>query len=228
MKELLFSGAQLANKFKFFLLQECDFQLAKDFLDGQRDGLERKEFFLPYTDEELSGVLANGKFVAMMDNQRLVGTFALDLDKQYATQLGSLVTECSRGKFVLPFAYETSGFVIEKSCRGRGLGKLLMTAVLALANHFDGHLCGVVHIENIASAQSFLSNGFVLCAVKDCGDGYKFGYFVRETKRAFAQDKIADKLVPLDDIDGHKTLLSQGYVGVQLENNCFAYAKYFE
>ena len=84
----------LDNAYKSYSLckmQESDFVFVKTFLDTQRAKLERIEFFYPYKDEELLSVLTYGCFWGLLDKDKLIATFAIDLDEDYAQTLANLI-----------------------------------------------------------------------------------------------------------------------------------------
>lgn len=204
-----------------------DFVTVFAFLTSQRDKLERKEFFYPYTEQELRQILENGIFFGLFDADRLIATFGIDRDEEYAVKLAEIVTECTRGRLAPRRAYEVSGFMVDSDYRGQGIASVMMQAVLDRAAQLtrSDWLCGVVQLENVASMRVFLKNGFVLGGVWQMGGEYDFGYFVRPVAGVLSAGDV-EYACAFRDIARHKELLAQGYVGKAIEGySRIAYGK---
>ena len=210
-------------------MQESDFVFVKTFLDSQRAKLERIEFFYPYKDEELLSVLANGCFWGLFDKEKLIATFAIDFDEEYATTLANLIN--SFKDIGIERAYESSGLMVDEEYRGQGIAKYMMSLACSEAEKRGVAICGVVHIQNVASMSTFFSLGFEMRAVWHMSDGYDFIYLLKRFdnshfnnqrlnfKKVLQLEKNGDKM---DNVIGsanthtkeHESLLSGGYVGV--------------
>lgn len=197
-----------------------DYRTVKAFLDRNRDALDRKEFFYPYTDDELSEILRSGKFLGCYRDERLIATFGIDADRGYAEKLAEIVKTCTRGRLAPQRAFEASGLMVDADCRGQGIASAMMRALLKAASEIipDDWLCGVVHLDNAASMNVFLKHGFVLGGVWRMDETYDFGYFVRPVQSAVAvEDGAVD--CGFRDLDRHKALLADGYSGYAI-NGC--------
>ena len=80
----MYSKQSTFKNYNLYRMEKEDFTLVKDFLDRQREKLDRIEFFYPYKDSELAEVLDKGYFLGLFDGQKLIATFALDYDEDYA------------------------------------------------------------------------------------------------------------------------------------------------
>ncbi|MDE6361890.1 MAG: GNAT family N-acetyltransferase, partial [Clostridia bacterium] len=118
LKEDAYRGYSLCK------MQESDFVFVKTFLDTQRSRLEKIEFFYPYKDEELLAVLTDGCFWGLLDGAKLIATFAIDFDGEYAATLANLIN--SFGDTGLDRAYESSGLMVAEEYRGQGVAKYMM------------------------------------------------------------------------------------------------------
>lgn len=98
------------NAYKNYSLNKMegsDFSFVKDFLDTQKNRLEKTEFFYPYQNDELLSVLEQGIFWGLFDKDRLIATFAIDTDEGYAERLADIINSCC-GKEIVKKAYESS------------------------------------------------------------------------------------------------------------------------
>ncbi|MGN0771613.1 MAG: GNAT family N-acetyltransferase [Christensenellales bacterium] len=201
-----------------------DIDCAKRFLDEQRNALDRIEFFYPYMDDELQQVVENGRFVGVFDKNQLVATIALDKDNQYAKQIADVVSQCTAGRISPPYIYEMSGVMVDKRYRGRGLAKQMVEFIRHVANQENiGWICAVVQLENVASMRTMLSQGFCLAGVYAMGGEYDFGYFVRRIEKPIETLSSPIVCVPFRDMDKHRDMLSQGYVGTQIRSSGIGY-----
>ena len=170
----------LDNAYKSYSLckmQESDFVFVKTFLDTQRAKLERIEFFYPYKDEELLSVLTYGCFWGLLDKDKLIATFAIDLDEEYAQTLANLIN--SFNDIGIKRAYESSGLMVDKDYRGQGIAKYMMSVACDEAEKRQIPICGVVHTQNVASMSTFFSFDFEMRATWHMSEGYDFIYLLK-------------------------------------------------
>ena len=204
------------NAYKSYALcqmQGADFFAVKSFLDTQRDMLERIEFFYPYKDGELKSTLENGVFFGLLDGDRIIATFAIDTDEEYAQDIAKIINTCS-GESVVERAYESSGLMVDADYRGQGIASYLMRTAVAQAYKMGLDICGVVHTHNSRSMATFFSQAFELRGVWHMSEGYDFVYLLKR-RTAPAKKPLGDVIyVALGDTQKHKELLSNGYVGV--------------
>lgn len=201
-----------------------DKPIVQRFLDDQRNALDRIEFFYPYMGDELQEVILGGNFVGVFDKDELIATIALDKDKQYASQIASIVSRCTRGAISPQYIYEMSGVMVHPRYRGQGLAKELVAYIQSIAKQQDCHyICAVVQLDNVASIKTMLSRGFCLAGVYAMGGEYDFGYFVYCTDSPIVTD-APTTCVAGRDMQGHLSMLSQGYVGTQIRSSGIDYS----
>ncbi len=207
------------TRFCLYYISVSELQQIQEFLDECRNKLDRIEFFYPYQNDELKNVVEHGKFLGVYDEDKLIATVGLDIDKTYAKLLADRVSECTKGRLAPTYAYEVSGLMIDEHYRGQGLGKSLVKEINKIAPSVvqDGWLCSVVQIENVASMKAFLSNGYVLAGIYRMGGEYDFGYFVRPVGQSIQTSDIAD-VVAFRDMDKHLEMLSKGAVGTTIRS----------
>jgi len=210
-------------------MQESDFVFVKSFLDNQRYMLDIIEFFYPYKDEELLAVLTSGCFWGLFDGAKLIATFAIDFDKEYAITLANLIN--SFYDIGIERVYESSGLMVAEEYRGRGIAKYLLKLACEEAKKRRIAICGVVHTQNVASMSSFFSMGFEMRATWRLSDGYDFIYLLKRFDKAEFDDEginfqnvlqskcNCDKIKDVIRVTNTHTkeqnaLLFDGYVGV--------------
>lgn len=228
------------RSYSLYLMEGSDFSYVKAFLDGQREKLERIEFFYPYTDKELRNVLENGYFVGLFDGEDMIATFAIDGDEEYADELARIIKSCSGvdvGK-----AYESSGLMVDASRRGEGVAGFLTDEIVRRADSRAIAVCGVVHIENTASIATFFSRGFELSGVWCMSEGYDFVYLLRRAGGNAKNSEIKSTLLlqnngdcdkikidteysPIGDLDRHRKLLDDGYRGILIKGSRIVFAR---
>ncbi|MDE7192121.1 MAG: GNAT family N-acetyltransferase [Clostridia bacterium] len=223
LKEDAYRGYSLCK------MQESDFVFVKTFLDIQRSRLEKIEFFYPYKDEELLTVLTDGCFWGLLDGAKLIATFAIDFDLEYAATLADLIN--SFGDTGLDRAYESSGLMVAEEYRGQGIAKYMMKLACEEAEKRRIAICGVVHTQNVASMSTFFSMGFEMRATWHMRDGYDFIYLLKRFDIASSDNTVINfqKLLQSDEnyakiknvigvanshTKEHNALLSDGYVGI--------------
>lgn len=210
-------------------MQESDFAFVKTFLDTQRSRLERIEFFYPYKDVELLEVLLNGCFWGLFDGEKLIATFAIDSDEEYATTLAKLIN--SFNDIGIERAYESSGLMVDEEYRGQGIAKYMLKVACEMAERMGVAICGVVHTQNVASMSAFFSMGFEMRATWRMCQGYDFIYLLKRFDKKVNDDEginfqkvlqSEENYAKLGSVIGventlteeHDTLLSEGYVGI--------------
>ena len=230
LKDNAYKGYSLSK------MQESDFVFVKTFLDTQRSKLEKVEFFYPYKDEELQEVLTSGCFWGLLDKDRLIATFAIDFDKEYAITIANLIN--SFNDIGIEFAYESSGLMVDEEYRGLGIAKYMMGLACEEAEKRSIAICGVVHTQNVASMATFFSLGFELCATWHMSEGYDFVYLLKrfdntETLNFKKVLQLEENGAKIEEVIGrtntntkeHNTLLSQGYVGVGCQDTTIYFRK---
>ena len=204
--------------FEVVKLTGGDYEEEHAFLTRSRKALRRKTFFYPYTDEQLKAVMEGGEAFGVRDRGKLVGTFNIDLDEEYAKELAAGIRKSTNGAVDVDACYEASGLMVDGAYRGKGLGKTLMKAVTERANELKIDLCGVVHIENLASLNTFLGQNFVIAGLFELNFRYIFLYLLKKFKKSFEFAQECDR-INVRKSDDVKQALLQGKLGGALDGD---------
>ncbi|MDE7208466.1 MAG: GNAT family N-acetyltransferase [Clostridia bacterium] len=221
-------------------MQESDFVFVKTFLDTQRSRLDRIEFFYPYKDEELLAVLANGCFWGLFDGAKLIATFAIDFDEEYAITLANLIN--SFNDIGIERAYESSGLMVAQEYRGQGIAKYMMKLACDEADRRRIAICGVVHTQNVASMSTFFALGFEMRATWHMSDGYDFIYLLKRFDKVCSDNdginfqkvlQLEANYAKIKNVIGvtnthtkeQNALLSDGYVGIGCQDTKIYFRK---
>ncbi len=204
--------------FEVVKLTGGDYEEEHAFLTSSRKALRRKTFFYPYTDEQLKAVMEGGEAFGVRDRGKLVGTFNIDLDEEYAKELADGIRKSTNGAVDVDACYEASGLMVDGAYRGKGLGKTLMKAVTERANELKIDLCGVVHIENLASLNTFLGQNFVIAGLFELNSRYIFLYLLKKFEKSFEFARECGK-INVRKTDDVKQALLQGKLGGALDGD---------
>ena len=158
-------------RFDVRVLSDADYDEVMSFLEGEREKLENKLFFLNYTPEELHGVLTHGTMFGAYSEGRLIATCAVDRDEEYGASLAEICGKAG-GRF-----YEFSGIMTAADMRGRGVSSTLCRDVIAYAKRelAPCTLCAVVQYDNEPSLNNLKALGFAAVTTRPCGE-YNFTY----------------------------------------------------
>lgn len=204
--------------FEVVKLTGGDYEEEHAFLTRSRKALRRKTFFYPYTDEQLKAVMEGGEAFGVRDRGKLVGTFNIDLDEEYAKELADGIRKSTNGAVDVDACYEASGLMVDGAYRGKGIGKTLMKAVTERANELKIDLCGVVHIENLASLNTFLGQNFVIAGLFELNSRYIFLYLLKKFEKSFEFARECGK-INVRKTDDVKQALLQGKLGGALDGD---------
>lgn len=210
--------------FEVVKLTGGDYEEEHAFLTRSRKALRRKTFFYPYTDEQLKAVMEGGEAFGVRDRGKLVGTFNIDLDEEYAKELAAGIRKSTNGAVDVDACYEASGLMVDGAYRGKGLGKTLMKAVTERANELKIDLCGVVHIENLASLNTFLGQNFVIAGLFELNSRYIFLYLLKKFEKSFEFAQECDR-INVRKSDAVKQALAQGMLGTALDGDEIVFSR---
>ena len=210
--------------FEVVKLTGGDYEEEHAFLTRSRKALRRKTFFYPYTDEQLKAVMEGGEAFGVRDRGKLVGTFNIDLDEEYAKELAAGIRKSTNGAVDVDACYEASGLMVDGAYRGKGLGKTLMKAVTERANELKIDLCGVVHIENLASLNTFLGQNFVVAGLFELNSRYIFLYLLKKFEKSFEFAQECDR-INVRKSDAVKQALAQGMLGTALDGDEIVFSR---
>ncbi len=210
--------------FEVVKLTGGDYEEEHAFLTSSRKALRRKTFFYPYTDEQLKAVMEGGEAFGVRDRGKLVGTFNIDLDEEYAKELAAGIRKSTNGAVDVDACYEASGLMVDGAYRGKGLGKTLMKAVTERANELKIDLCGVVHIENLASLNTFLGQNFVIAGLFELNFRYIFLYLLKKFEKSFEFAQECDR-INVRKSDAVKQALAHGMLGTALDGDEIVFSR---
>lgn len=210
--------------FEVVKLTSGDYEEEHAFLTRSRKALRRKTFFYPYTDEQLKAVMEGGEAFGVRDRGKLVGTFNIDLDEEYAKELAAGIRKSTNGAVDVDACYEASGLMVDGAYRGKGLGKTLMKAVTERAKELKIDLCGVVHIENLASLNTFLGQNFVVAGLFELNFRYIFLYLLKKFEKSFEFAQECDR-INVRKSDAVKQALAQGMLGTALDGDEIVFSR---
>lgn len=210
--------------FEVVKLTGGDYEEEHAFLTSSRKALRRKTFFYPYTDEQLKAVMEGGEAFGVRDRGKLVGTFNIDLDEEYAKELAAGIRKSTNGAVDVDACYEASGLMVDGAYRGKGLGKTLMKAVTERAKELKIDLCGVVHIENLASLNTFLGQNFVVAGLFELNFRYIFLYLLKKFEKSFEFAQECDR-INVRKSDAVKQALAQGMLGTALDGDEIVFSR---
>lgn len=236
---------QIKNKnyktYDLYRMEKKDFNLVKEFLERQRQKLNRIEFFYPYKDEELLEVLDNGYFLGLFDKDKLIATFGIDFDEEYAKQIADIINGCKN--IGIDKAYESSGLMVDGDYRGQGIANFLMDEICHEADKKHLNICGVVQMQNTASMTTFFSHGFELRGVWSMGGKYDFGYLLKKKNSGYNENiqknlnlilQCPSKYGIIVDVEGkvdntdmpkHRSMLARNYYGILCDKKSIFYIR---
>ncbi len=188
----------------------CDYGKVFAFLDNCRNALEKTEYFYPYTQTELEAVLDKGYFLCALDGDEIVATCAVDTDEEYAKQLAEVIKKGSGGKVDVGKAYEASGLMVREDHRGAGLASYMLSRAVEYADEHEINLCGVVFYTNKASIATFFGRKFLLSAIFEPINGYKFVYLLKKFNFCYSKPELYGK-INITEAEELNTALQKGF-----------------
>ncbi len=128
----------------------------RNLIDKVLINLERKEFFIPFTTEEIDMMFDDSKVITYgaYDNNKLVGTAQLYLSENYVEKIKQILNINNSS------VAELGGALVLEEYRNRGIMKQLSRRLIEEAkNKKYEYIVITVHPENIASNKTFSFTG---------------------------------------------------------------------
>lgn len=139
-------------------------------------GLERKEFFIPFTEEEIDMMFDSSIAITYgaYDNNKLVGTAQLYLSENYVNEIKEIL-ELKNSKIA-----ELGGALVLEEYRNKGIIKNLLSILIKEAeNKKYDYLVATVHPENIASNKAVLSTNAKIVKTVNLGEYLRNIYLLK-------------------------------------------------
>lgn len=128
----------------------------RNLIDKVLNDLERKEFFIPFTEEEIDMMFDDSKVITYgaYDNNKLVGTAQLYLSENYVEEIKEILNLNNNS------VAELGGALVLEEYRNKGIMKQLSRKLIEEAkNKKYEYIVITVHPENIASNKTFSFTG---------------------------------------------------------------------
>ena len=128
-----------------------------NLIDKVLQNLERKEFFIPFTTEEIDMMFDDSKVIVYgaYDNNKLVGTAQLYLSENYVEEIKQILSLDDSNSVA-----ELGGALVLEEYRNKGIMKELSKRLIEEAkNKSIEYIVITVHPENIASNKAFSYTG---------------------------------------------------------------------
>lgn len=138
-----------------------------DLINDVLNGLERKEFFIPFTEEEIFEMFDKEKTIiyGAFDNDKLVGTAQLYLKQSYVKNIKEEI------KLNSDKVAELGGYLVLNQYRNKGIMKELENILIKEAKNVGyEYLVITVHPDNIASNKVTAFTGAKLVKTTKLGE----------------------------------------------------------
>lgn len=151
----------------------------KTLIDTVYNSLERKEFFMPFTEEEIDDIFDENKVINMgaYDEEKLVGTAQLYLEETCVKKIKQEI-KLQSNKVI-----ELGGYLVLEKYRNQGIMKMLETILIEKAKKLDYEFIVItVHPENIFSNKATEFTGARLVKTAHLGE-YLRNVYVLDLKK---------------------------------------------
>lgn len=147
-------------------------QLIKTVLEN----LERKEFFIPFTKEELDDLFEDSKIISYgaFDNDKLVGTAQLYLQESNIDDIKKKINLNNSE------VMELGGYLVLEEYRNKGITKELERILIKEAKERNGeYLVFTVHPDNIPSNKAVEFTGAKIVKTTKLGEYLRHIYLLK-------------------------------------------------
>ncbi len=151
----------------------------QELMDIVLKNLERKEFFMPFTEEELEDMFNRDKIITYgaWDEEKLVGMAQLYLDEAYTAEIKEILN-MSNNKIA-----EFGGYLVLEEYRNKGIMKHLEDILISKLKEMDYEYAVItVHPDNIASNKAIEYTGAKIIKTTNLGDYLRNIYLLKVLK----------------------------------------------
>lgn len=151
-------------------------QQLKELINSVLKKLERKEFFIPFTEQEIEDMFNKEKIITYgaYDENKLVGTAQLFLDEKYITEIREILN-MKNDKIA-----ELGGYLVSEEYRNNGIIKHLEDIlILKLKDMKYEYAVITVHPDNIASNKATEYTGAKIVKTTNLGQYLRNIYLLK-------------------------------------------------
>lgn len=151
-------------------------QQLKELIDTVLGNLERKEFFIPFTEQDLEDMFNKNKVITYgaYDEEKLVGTAQLFFDESYTTEIKEILNIDSNK------IAEFGGYLVLKEYRNKGIMKHLEDMLILKLKEMNYEYAVItVHPDNIASNKATEYTGAKIVKTTNFGDYLRNIYLLK-------------------------------------------------
>lgn len=182
------------------------------------EALEDKSRLQPLSQEEFQYILeGNGMMIGAFIENELIAFRALLVppidDEHLGLDIGLSESELHR------IIYQEISNV-HPNCRGNGMQKILANVIMDELQKEDSkydYVCCTVAPFNIPSLKDKFAQGMAIAALKEKYGGNLRYVFVKELRRDKENDWTDVQSILMSDASGQQALLSEGYLGYEME-----------
>ena len=138
--------------------------------------LERKEFFMPFTEQELEDMFNKNKIITYgaFDKEKLIGTAQLYIDESYTTEIKEILN-INTNKIA-----EFGGYLVLKEYRNKGIMKHLEDMLISKLKEMNYEYAVItVHPDNMASNKATEYTGAKIVKTANLGDYIRNIYLLK-------------------------------------------------
>lgn len=151
-------------------------QQVKELINTVLNKLERKEFFMPFTEEELEDMFNKNKIITYgaYDEEKLVGMAQLYFDESYTTEIRELLN-MQNNKVA-----EFGGYLVLEEYRNKGIMKHLEDMLISKLKEINYEYAVItVHPDNIASNKATEYTGAKIIKTTNLGEYLRNIYLLK-------------------------------------------------
>lgn len=157
-------------------IKEEEKQQVKELINVVLNKLERKEFFMPFTEEELEDMFNKDKIITYgaYDEEKLVGMAQLYFDESYTTEIRELLN-MQNNKVA-----EFGGYLVLEEYRNKGIMKHLEDMLISKLKEINYEYAVItVHPDNIASNKATEYTGAKIIKTTNLGEYLRNIYLLK-------------------------------------------------